>query len=570
MKSPEYVATVTRIYRKYIDLALSNSTYEIDEKDIKDLLQVFNRGGFSNGHLDCNANKDLVFDKGPGNTGIYIGNISNLKPNKGHVLVQLDDCLSIGDTICFEKESSKYTVSELMIKNKNIITANKKQLVEIGRMKGNLHIGDKIYKVASKELSTFSTLSYQKENKKIDLNISVIVKRNTPISIEISTIKSNNPLFNDINLTINSTLVPVEAKSLPISEERIISQINKTSDTIFNFKNINVILDDNLFIPSIKDLNELRRNALNEVLYTAENRVLRHLPINLEDIDFTISKNNVNLKHKKQISVLLNILDENKEYNSLKNIDNLYIPLKYFSNKNCFNVLKSLCESFNVYIYLPTIIKANYTNLLKNIIDNSIYDFNIKGFVISNLSNIKLIEEIKEKYGNKYIFIGNYTLNIFNSLSEKEWSNLNISKLTISPELNKQTVDSILENSVIEEEIIVYGRIPLMNMNYCLLGKTNKCYPNCGTHCLEKDKEYYLKDRMGFSFRIIPDNIQTITTLYNSKITSINGNEFNVSSYRVDIIDESIDEINSIINSIISNNRLEGKDYTNGNLNKEI
>lgn len=47
MKSPEYVATVTRIYRKYIDLALSDNPYVIDEKDKKELMQVFNRGGFS-------------------------------------------------------------------------------------------------------------------------------------------------------------------------------------------------------------------------------------------------------------------------------------------------------------------------------------------------------------------------------------------------------------------------------------------------------------------------------------------------------------------------------------------
>lgn len=47
MKTPEYVATVTRIYRKYIDLAYSNNKYVIDEQDQKDLLQVFNRGGFS-------------------------------------------------------------------------------------------------------------------------------------------------------------------------------------------------------------------------------------------------------------------------------------------------------------------------------------------------------------------------------------------------------------------------------------------------------------------------------------------------------------------------------------------
>lgn len=47
LKNPEYVATVTRIYRKYIDLALSSKKYVIDSKDKKDLAQSFNRGGFS-------------------------------------------------------------------------------------------------------------------------------------------------------------------------------------------------------------------------------------------------------------------------------------------------------------------------------------------------------------------------------------------------------------------------------------------------------------------------------------------------------------------------------------------
>ncbi len=52
MKTPEYVATVTRIYRKYINMALNNEKYDIDDIDIKDLQQVFNRGGFSKGHFD--------------------------------------------------------------------------------------------------------------------------------------------------------------------------------------------------------------------------------------------------------------------------------------------------------------------------------------------------------------------------------------------------------------------------------------------------------------------------------------------------------------------------------------
>ena len=47
MKSPEYVATVTKIYRKYLDLAQSNDEYIVEENDKRELLQVFNRGQFS-------------------------------------------------------------------------------------------------------------------------------------------------------------------------------------------------------------------------------------------------------------------------------------------------------------------------------------------------------------------------------------------------------------------------------------------------------------------------------------------------------------------------------------------
>ena len=567
MKTPEYVATVTRIYRKYIDLALSNKPYIIDEKDVKDLMQVFNRGGFSTGHLDSKANTSLVFPEKPNNMGIYIGNIANLKPNKGHVFINLTDNVSIGDTIEFEKESTKYTVSELMIKNKNITTGFKKQLVEVGRMKGNLHIGDKVYKTNSKELSTSSYLSYQEEHKKIDLSACITLKKNSPILLSVSTLSNTNPIFDDISVSLSSDILPVEAKSQPLDKNRVKSQLNKTKDTIFTFKDIDVILDDNLFLPSIKVLNELRRNALDEILLIANSRILRNsptLPI------LNTSTHNNNKKDKKEISILLNILGENKNYNDLKNVNNVYIPLKYFGNKKYENIIKNICENFHAYIYLPTIIKSNYTNLLHNVIDNSIETFKVSGFVVSNISNGDFIYKMKNKYKDRFKFIGNYTLNIYNNKSIQEWKELGINRLTVSPELDKSTIDNILNNSSVEQELIVYGRTPLMSMNYCLLGKTNKCYPTCGTQCKSNTK-YYLKDRLGFLFPILPDSIQTVSTLYNSKITSICPKDFvNATSYRIDILDETIDDINNIINTVLSGSRLEGKDYTNGNLNREI
>lgn len=120
MKTPEYVATVTKIYRKYIDLALSGNNYVIDEADKKELLQVFNRGGFSDGHLSVEANHNLIYTEKPNNIGLYVGNVSNYNASKGHITLKLNEPLGIGDSISIDGETGKYTVSELIKGNTNL------------------------------------------------------------------------------------------------------------------------------------------------------------------------------------------------------------------------------------------------------------------------------------------------------------------------------------------------------------------------------------------------------------------------------------------------------------------
>ena len=75
---------------------------------------------------------------------------------------------------------------------------------------------------------------------------------------------------------------------------------------------------------------------------------------------------------------------------------------------------------------------------------------------------------------------------------------------------------------------------------------------------------------MGYEFRIIPDNIRNLSILYNSKITSIEFDDFNIDYARINILDENILEINNIIDTVRKGRKLSGKNYTNGNLNREV
>ena len=554
MKNPQYVATVTRIYRKYIDLVLNNKPYIIDENDKKDLLQAFNRGGFSNGHLSNDPNKKLVFKEKQNNMGIYLGKIKKFNSNKGLITLTLNDNLEIGDSIFAEKETSNYTISELMKNDKNIKQGIYGETVTFGRMKGNINIGDKIYKTASKKLTSFALESFSKEFKKIHLDCNISIKQNENINIYVKCLEHN------IESSFVYNYIPLPAENKPLDKEKIIQQFSKTTDTPFEFSNLNIILDNNIFIP-VSILNDLRRTTINNI----EKEIIASFK---HTSDFCFVDKNIKEKNNvvnKKISLLLNELNVDLDYTNLIDIDNIYIPLKYFYSKKYSDILSILSNKFNIYIYLPNVLREKYINNLFSILNTSISQFNIKGLILSNIFYLNIINRIDNK---NLDLVANYTLNIFNKFSVDELKSFGFTNLTISPELNKNSIINIC-NYNIDTELIVYGNTPLMTTNYCLLGTTNSCYKDCSKNC-SNNKKYYLKDRLGLKFRIIPDNLQTITTIYNSKTTSISYEDFNVNSLRIDVLDESIETINKITSCVKSNTRFEGKDYTNGNLNKEI
>lgn len=481
MKSPEYVATVTRIYKKYIDLALSNQPYVVDKKDRKELMQVFNRGMSSSGHLDNEPNKNLVFKDKPNNMGLWLGKVQNYNKNKGLITVKLKEPIKIGDTISLEKEQGVYTISELMENNKNIVETKIGQTVTIGRMKGNIACNDKIYKMSSKDLSSFAKESYQKETRQIPLNGKITIKKGKPISIHITPANSV-ALYKDLNIDCELNEFPMGAKNKPIEKQTVIQQITKTSSTPYQFKNVTVILDDNVFIPKISTLNQLRRTALQQV----QDYAIHHCSRNYQEtvsseatsypIKDTILSDMRNYDKsdfyldKPKISVLLNCLNPEFDYTKLsQQIDNLYIPLKYFIHRKNDSILKVLSQNFNTYIYMPTIIKGNYRNLFYANAESSVKKYDIRGFVISNICNIALLNELFTDLDKYFKLVANYTFNVFNSNTVLTLKELGISRFTISPELDKNTIHSLCQYNYLQKELMVYGRIPLMNMKYCLL-----------------------------------------------------------------------------------------------------
>ena len=65
MKQPEYTAAVTSMYRKYLDILSSckKEEYHVEEKDMKYLVDVFNRGGSCRGYYEMqNGSSMMAFE----------------------------------------------------------------------------------------------------------------------------------------------------------------------------------------------------------------------------------------------------------------------------------------------------------------------------------------------------------------------------------------------------------------------------------------------------------------------------------------------------------------------------
>ena len=265
------------------------------------------------------------------------------------------------------------------------------------------------------------------------------------------------------------------------------------------------------------------------------------------------NKNRINSNGilKNNISLSIEKFNNNYDYSLLSDkIKRIYIPLdKFITNKE---IVKKIENRFELFIEMPLIILQKDIKMYDEKIKQILELYKIKGFVLSNVSDFFLIEKYKEKYE----FIGNYTLNIFNVNACNVIKNMGVDVITPSIELSNMERIKLIEKCNIKCEEIVYGDIPLINMKYCIKDnkticnkENNKCYSIIDINNL---KEYECE---------IGEN-PILSKIYGSKKISIEKHA-KESSARIFIHNENIKEINDIIENIYTGKCFFGSNYKN-------
>lgn len=498
MKSPEYVGFVTRLYRTMIDKYYNNEDMTLNDKDLYNLKKLYNRE-FTEGYLFNNYGKTLMNIKSPNHLGVKIGNV--IECSKKYIKIKLEDDLKQEDGIRLPNNEGMI-LNKIYNKNLLLVNSLKKGDIAFIDNKVNLTSTGSVLKTIDKKL--IDDLR-KLEEKKIPIDIEIICKLDNPIKM----------IVNDGENKIEKTYSHIEkAKSSPTDRQRIINQISKLGNTPFKVNNIKDNIDNNIFI-SIKDLNELRRELIDELISIRENKK-KDVIINKD-----IKRNNL----VKDSKIRLNALVRNKE--QLEACLNNGIDLIYTDDIFLYNEYK---EKGNIYLRLPRV-------LLKH------KSFDNEKLLVTEIGSY-------EKYKGNNEIIGDYFLNITNH-ETASYLGKQSKFVTISPEITKERIENInfKDDNV---EYIVYGTIELMIMKYCPIKMLeNNDNNNCNLCSL--GNKYYLKNKEEEIFPIINTKHYThimhkevLDNIENIKLCLSKG----INNFRMELFDETKEEIEYIIKKI--------------------
>jgi putative protease len=548
MKQPEYVATVVRIYRKYIGLYYKNEIGNIDshekENDMKELMQVFNRGGFSEGYLKGKTGTGMMCYEKPKNWGIYIGNVISFNKESSNIKMKMEEDLSIGDGIEVlngEEINPGTVVTYIKTENGKKNYAKKGDMAYIGDIKGNIPRGGKVYRTSSKALNmragdTFDGKSFIR---KVQIEGGLFIRQNSPTTLRVSD--------GENIVEVVSEKLPETALNKPITRERIEEQLYKTGNTPFVFSRLDIQLDPGLTVP-ISEINNLRRKALDE-LYNKKAAVnigkRSELVEELGKCLFDFPGNGRKEKNNVKISVYL--YEWNKKYHNeaLFKADIIYIPFKEFLNEENINSFYGLKQKgCSIYAALPSITRGNYDNLIKAKLSGIIESEIVEGMLLGNMGQLEYVKDIQ---GIKIRC--DHSFNILNRVSLVELNSLGICGATLSPELNHDQLKDMALDTYMDKEVIVYGRLPVMVSEYCpvgcVIGKKESGKVCKKSPC--KDR-YDLKDRVGAKFPVLCDSIDCRSTVLSSSRLFISDLAIRgLETFRLNIWDETNDEFERLM-----------------------
>lgn len=598
MKSPEYVAGVSYAYRKYVDMYLEKGRdgYRVEEQDIRQLMDLYNRGGFCKGYYYAQNDKSMMTFDRPNHQGIVIGNIKN-----GELILSQE--VNPGDVLEFP-DGSEYT------------TPTGKKSGRLALPKGvlkNPKNGAAVYRTRNNELLGKLRAGYIDNDIKIPVRMEIFLKSGERACLKL--------LSGDKELVVYGDVLEPSDKR-PAVREGVVKQLKKLGGTAFSSDEGSIVTDiqGSPFVP-VRLLNDLRRNALEELesmllsgykrnheymkvqaLMTAgvleadaaqENAGVQEIADAQEsaviqentaaqcnaacEAGLTERRDYLEGQHGITVQVMNKEQLEAVLRTAHNNVSRIYISTE-LSGIDGAIMMKGMVDEYNagisannrkieVYMAMPYIFRDRAVTLFERKLED-VKAAGFDGMLIRSPEELGYIREkgLYELYAGRVV--ADYNVYTYNKAAFDEYIRLGIHDFTLSEELNAGQLRGLcrsVQDRNIYLEKLVYGYLPLMVTAGCTLKYTSKDKP-CG-----RPGVYYLTDRKGKQLAALNSCSYCYNLIYNSvpeylldKPDEIRN--MGVDALRLSFSIEGADEVENIMKM----NADSVKAYTRGHYNRGV
>ena len=551
MKRPEYVATVTDVYRRALDKvfaaakspAATDDAAHFDRNDQNALAQVFNRD-FTHAFLTEEPlmrhknRRALMSDLRPNNRGLAIGRVTKFIAETHTATVKLNSgvVLNVGDEVDFwVKVGGRVTakIDDLIENNgKNSPVGGREVSFVVGE---RVNVGDRVFKVFDAALTKKARQFFgEKNERRIPLTVYARIAPNCPLELTL-TDADGNSVVEKTHLSAQTAL------NRPLAAETIRQQVERLGTSIFALNDFSADVAEGIMLP-ISEINDVRRRAvaaLEALRLQNYKRPPSRPSIKIfaapPDENANIATSAAKMTGTPMLVVHVDDLAK-AEAAAHAGADALLFGGNAPSNAplslNDYLCAVKIVRKYGAKIYFstPRITGANAAFTEEILRCGNDCD----GIYVHNIGVFRTAKSLT----TAPICI-DWSLVAGNGETLRFWQKNGAAAVTLSPELTLAQIKTLAARNCLPLECIIDGRQELMLTKFCALGSylTKPPQENCDARC--KCGEFFLKDRKGVMFPIIVDQFCQMHILNGKSLSLlVHAGEFkniaNVQRLRID------------------------------------
>jgi U32 family peptidase len=541
LKTPEYVASVTRVYRSALDKIVQDLEPQIESaKDLYNLEMAFSRGLYT-GWFEGINNQALVHARFGKKRGVYLGEVIRVYPDREAITINPIAPIKPGDGIVFDcghpdEQEEGGRVYEVFTgaDNSELMLAFGRGAIDFRRV----YIGDKVWKTSDPELDKQVRQTYAGDvpqfQRSIDLEIHGAV--NQPL-IAIARDEMGH------TIKVESEILLVPAQNQPLTTEKLTAQLGRLGNTPYKLGNLTNSISEDLMIP-VSALNHLRRELVTKLTeLRSQPKPWTISPTNqLTDI---LPKIENAYLQAPQLNILVRKLDQIPAAIE-SGITTIYCeledPRKYREAVQLVRAARhTKTNPPQIFVAPPRITKTGENWILEQVRSSD-----ADGYLIKNYDHLEFFKSER--------CVGDFALNIANPLSaDYFYQNYTLERLTASYDLNIDQLTALIRSCPSDWfEITIHQHMPMFHMEHCVFCaflSEGTDYTNCGRPC--ESHQVKLRDRVGTE-HILQADAGCRNTVYNGVAQT--GAEYihrlielGVYNFRLEFVNETPAEVSQTI-----------------------